>query len=109
MPYKDATKRREKQKELMRTLRAKSKIGKALPLSSCEPSELKTDLLHNVENTVVINKDKALCEPLPLSSEDMNPNDLFEWTIRCADGNKRKLEITIEMPRVYKYLTVDLN
>ena len=108
MPYKDANKRREKQRELMRTLRANRSAGEPLPTTSCEPEEINLDLLLGIENEVLKFGPCEPCEPAPLSSS--GPSDkrsseplLFKWTITLGDGSKRKLEMTDHMPEFYKY------
>ena len=105
MPYKDANKRREKQRELMRTLRANRSAGEPLPTTSCEPEEINLDSSPGTENEVL---KFGPCEPAPLSSS--GPSDkrsseplLFKWTITLGDGSKRKLEMTNHVPRFYKY------
>ena len=53
MPYKDANKRREKQRQLMRTLRAKKEVCEPTPLSSCEPELINMDMLQGLKNEVL--------------------------------------------------------
>ena len=103
MPYKDADKRREKQRDHKRKIRFESREDASymvsLPKTNIEiKSQIKESIVEcNKQN--IKREDASYMVSLP----SIKKRELFQYTIRGVDGIMRNIEQTPDMIECYKY------